>query len=129
MKAGRGGCHGGLFPFVTACGFHERTLSWGYRMQQSSAVGGGKLANAVSKALTDEAIDRVKIVAEFHNSHPESFHDQRVVATVIGCSEEKLERDRWAGKGIPFTRFGRLVRYRKRDVVGTPCQNSDLPTA
>lgn len=58
-----------------------------------------------------------ELVRLFHESHPDSFHDQRTVAAVIGCSLEKLERDRWAGKGLPYKKFGRLVRYQKRAVL------------
>lgn len=58
-----------------------------------------------------------ELIERFHESHLDSFHDQRVIAAVIGCSKEKLERDRWAGKGLPYVKFGRLVRYQKRAVL------------
>lgn len=82
-------------------------------------------ARAVSRALRDRnKSEPAELITAFHESHPESFHDERTIAVVIGCSEEKLQRDRWAGKGLPFVRFGRLVRYRKRDVLGVPAAQS-----
>lgn len=38
------------------------------------------------------------------------------LARELGCSERTLERDRLKGGGIPFIRFGALVRYRRQDV-------------
>jgi len=38
-------------------------------------------------------------------------------ATILGVSKAFLERDRWAGAGIPFIRVGsRAVRYRLSDI-------------
>lgn len=42
---------------------------------------------------------------------------QAQVAAFLNCSEAKLERDRWAGGGIPYLKTGRAVRYRKADVL------------
>jgi hypothetical protein len=35
---------------------------------------------------------------------------------VRNCSLATVESDRWAGRGIPFMKIGRLVRYRKADI-------------
>jgi excisionase family DNA binding protein len=53
----------------------------------------------------------------FNAAPDEALFDQKTVAALRGCSEATLERDRWAGGGIPFVRIGRSVRYRKRDVL------------
>lgn len=79
-----------------------------------------KLVVAVSQALKSETEEQRNLVAQFHACHPDSLHSERVIAAVIDCSVEKLQRDRWRGTGLPFVRFGRLVRYRKRDVVNAP---------
>ena len=42
--------------------------------------------------------------------------DQDRLAKLLGCSPRTLERQRLEGTGIPFTRVGRLVRYRLIDV-------------
>jgi hypothetical protein len=60
---------------------------------------------------------RTQNLKTFYAAPDESLHDQFVVADVMSCSTSKLERDRWAGTGIPFLKIGRLVRYRKSDVV------------
>lgn len=78
---------------------------------------------AVSQAFKSETEEQGKLVAQFHACHPDSLHSEIVVAAVIGCSVEKLQRDRWRGTGLPFVRFGRLVRYRKSDVLSPPVVN------
>lgn len=42
---------------------------------------------------------------------------QQQVAQYLGFSESWLERDRWAGPKIPYTKVGRNVRYYARDIV------------
>ena len=46
-----------------------------------------------------------------------SLMNQKQVAEYLGKSVKTLERDRWAGIGIPFVKVGRLVRYRADDVM------------
>ena len=38
------------------------------------------------------------------------------LAQVLGVSIQKLQRDRWAGRGIPYIKVGRCVRYRPEAV-------------
>jgi hypothetical protein len=40
----------------------------------------------------------------------------RDVERITGRARSTLQKDRVAGSGIPFVRFGRLVRYRQSDV-------------
>jgi predicted DNA-binding transcriptional regulator AlpA len=40
----------------------------------------------------------------------------RDVGKITGRAQSTLQKDRVAGKGIPFVRIGRLVRYRQSDV-------------
>ena len=40
----------------------------------------------------------------------------REVEKATGRARSTLQKDRVAGTGIPFVRFGRLVRYRQSDV-------------
>ena len=60
---------------------------------------------------------RVDLLAEFDGAPDWALFNQKSVAAIRNCSEALLERDRWAGGGIPFVRDGRSVRYRKADVV------------
>jgi predicted DNA-binding transcriptional regulator AlpA len=39
------------------------------------------------------------------------------VAALTGRARSTLQKDRLFGTGIPFVRFGRLVRYRRSDVI------------
>ncbi len=41
----------------------------------------------------------------------------KAVAGLIGSTEAALAQDRYLGKGIPFTRVGRRVRYLRADVL------------
>lgn len=34
----------------------------------------------------------------------------------LGCSPQKLERDRWCERQIPYVKLGRHVRYRAADL-------------
>lgn len=61
--------------------------------------------------------DRAAILREFDAAPDTALFAQNVVAAVRDCSEATLERDRWAGGGIPYRKIGRAVRYCKRDVV------------
>ena len=60
---------------------------------------------------------RLEYLQEFDAAHPDVLFDQKVTAAVRDCTESTLERDRWAGGGIPFRRIGRSVRYQKRDIL------------
>lgn len=60
---------------------------------------------------------RLDHLQEFDNAPEWAWFSQDTVAAVRGCSEATLERDRWAGIGIPFLRDGRSVRYVKRNVL------------
>lgn len=38
-------------------------------------------------------------------------------AAYLGVSPQKLERDRWCDKRIPYVKMGRHVRYRAVDLI------------
>jgi hypothetical protein len=59
---------------------------------------------------TQERSDALK---EFYDAPDDALFDQKTIAAVRGCSEATMERDRWAGTGIPFIKINRAVRYRK----------------
>lgn len=42
---------------------------------------------------------------------------QREVKEITGFSDSKLEQDRGKGKGIPWVRIGRAIRYRESAVI------------
>lgn len=60
---------------------------------------------------------RAEVLAEFYASADTALFNQIVIALVRDCSTATLERDRWAGGGIPFLKIRRAVKYRKSDVL------------
>lgn len=62
-------------------------------------------------------INIIEARADFDTAPQSTLFDQKTISIVLGCSTAKLERDRWQGGGIPFIKIGRLVKYRKADVL------------
>ena len=60
---------------------------------------------------------RIELLADFEQAPNTTLFNQQTIAAVRDCSTATLERDRWAGTGIPFLKFGRSVRYRKSEVL------------
>lgn len=48
---------------------------------------------------------------------PDRLLTQQETAPFRGGSVKTLERDRWAGQGIPYLKLGRRVVYRAQDVI------------
>lgn len=59
---------------------------------------------------------RLDLIQEYEQSPDWAFFNQQTVAAIRGCSLATMERDRWAGIGVPFVKMGRLVRYRKSEI-------------
>lgn len=59
---------------------------------------------------------RLELITEYEIAPDCALFSQETVAAILDCSLATIERDRWIGKGIPFSKFGRLVRYRKIDI-------------
>ena len=59
---------------------------------------------------------RLELIKEYEQSPDWAFFNQATVAAIRDCSLATIERDRWAGIGVPFVKMGRLVRYRKSDI-------------
>jgi len=60
---------------------------------------------------------RLELLEEFYSAPLDALFDETVVAAIRGCDKTTLQRDRWAGGGIPFLKLKRAVRYRKCDVL------------
>ena len=61
-------------------------------------------------------LSRIDIITEYERAPDSTFFSQETVAAIRDCSIKTIERDRWIGRGIPFIKMGRLVRYRKSDI-------------
>ncbi|VVC74997.1 hypothetical protein AQUSIP_02710 [Aquicella siphonis] len=60
---------------------------------------------------------RIEHIKEFELAPEWALFSQETVAAIRDCSLATLERERWIGIGIPFVKMGRLVRYKKEDVL------------
>lgn len=61
-------------------------------------------------------LSRMDFIKEYELAPEWALFSQERVAAIRDCSLATLERDRWAGTGVPFIKMGRLVRYRKSDI-------------
>lgn len=59
---------------------------------------------------------RLALINEYELAPTSALFNQETVAAIRNCSLATIERDRWAGTGIPFIKMGRLVRYRKAEI-------------
>ena len=64
-----------------------------------------------------QAQARTDALAEFDNAPVTALFNQIAIAYVRDCSKATMERDRWAGGGIPYIKINRAVKYRKSDVL------------
>lgn len=72
---------------------------------------------------------RAELAAEFESLPESALVDAEMVSAFTTLSIRMLEDLRWRGQGMPFMKIGRLVRYRKGDVLkflADPDINADL---
>tara|TARA_Y100000588_G_scaffold368114_1_gene435639 strand:+ start:174 stop:449 length:276 start_codon:yes stop_codon:yes gene_type:complete len=60
---------------------------------------------------------RLHLLNEFESAPQSALFNQQTIAAVLSCSTQLLERNRWAGSGLPYLKMGRKVLYRKSDVL------------
>jgi hypothetical protein len=72
---------------------------------------------AFAKSSSVQAQTRTQALAEFYSAPETALFNQIVIAYIRDCSTATMERDRWAGGGIPFIKISRAVKYRKADVL------------
>lgn len=66
--------------------------------------------------MSIEKISRLNLLTEFDSAPESALFNQQTIAAVLSCSTQLLERNRWAGMGVPYLKIGRKVLYRKSDV-------------
>ncbi len=64
-----------------------------------------------------QKIPRLYLLNEFESAPLSTLFNQQTIAAVLSCSTQLLERNRWAGSGVPYLKIGRKVLYRKSDVL------------
>ncbi|STX28466.1 Uncharacterised protein [Legionella beliardensis] len=67
--------------------------------------------------MSNTKLSRLQLLNEFESAPHSSLFNQQTLAAVLSCSTQLLERNRWAGTGIPYLKIGRKVLYRKSDVL------------
>ena len=67
--------------------------------------------------MTDAASNVADEVREFWEAHPLALFPRKTVAKVRNCSVALLEREAWAGTGIPIIRDGTRCLYRKSAIL------------
>ncbi len=60
---------------------------------------------------------RLQLINEFESAPDSMLFNQNTLAAILDCSTQLLERNRWAGQGVPYLKIGRKVLYRKSDVL------------
>ena len=67
--------------------------------------------------MADTALNVTDDEREFWEAHQLALFPRRTVARVRKCSVALLEREAWAGTGIPIVRDGARCLYRKADIL------------
>jgi len=81
--------------------------------------------------VADAGIHVIDDEREFWEAHPLALFPRKTIARVRKCSVALLEREAWAGTGIPIVRDGTRCLYRKADVLArlglteTPAQREE----
>lgn len=60
---------------------------------------------------------RLQLINEFDSAPDSMLFNQNTLAAILDCSKQLLERNRWAGEGVPYLKIGRKVLYRKADIL------------
>jgi hypothetical protein len=55
------------------------------------------------------------------------FVDEQTVSKLVGRALQTLRNDRFEGKGLPYVKVGRSVRYDLKDVVDYMEQHKIVP--
>jgi hypothetical protein len=72
--------------------------------------------NFLENNVINDENRRLILIREFEEASEDTFFSQTTIAALRNCSLSTIERDRWAGIGIPFRKLGRMVRYCKSDI-------------
>ncbi len=83
---------------------------------------------SIDVSLTAENV-RSDLAHEFAALPKDGLATTAQTAAFLNCSESKLERDRWAGGGVPFIKLNRAIRYQKSVVLAYLDQASRVSTS
>lgn len=77
------------------------------------------IENSFKKGITmsKNNVSRLQLINQFESAPESTLFNQNTLAAVLDCSVQLLERNRWAGQGVPYLKIGRTVRYLKSDIL------------
>lgn len=67
--------------------------------------------------MSTTKLSRLQLLNEFESAPDSALFNQQSIAAVLNCSTQLLERNRWAGTGVPYIKLGRKVLYKKSIVL------------
>ena len=67
--------------------------------------------------MSTNKLSRLQLINEFESAPNSTLFNQNTLAAILNCSTQLLERNRWAGEGVPYLKMGRKVLYRKSEVL------------
>ncbi|STX37479.1 helix-turn-helix domain-containing protein [Legionella feeleii] len=67
--------------------------------------------------MSKTKLNRLQLINEFESAPDSMLFNQNTLAAILDCSTQLLERNRWAGVGVPYIKIGGKVLYRKSDVL------------
>jgi hypothetical protein len=87
------------------------------RVSNMLSVAAKQAQGLLSEEPVETPLDLSSAVSQFWKAHDDALFPQPVLTAITGLLAVYFERGRWAGYGPKFLKLGRLVRYRKADVV------------
>ena len=73
--------------------------------------------------------EKENLLNRFLSAPGEQLFPQEAIAVYLQCSTNTLQRLRCTGGGIPFTKIGRSVAYKKADVLSYQQSRTVMNTA
>ena len=52
--------------------------------------------------MSRNKVSRLQLINEFESASDSTLFNQNTLAAVLDCSVQLLERNRWAGRGVPY---------------------------
>lgn len=67
---------------------------------------------------------RLHLLNEFESAPNSALFNQNTVAAILNCSTQLLERNRWAGTGVPYIKMGKGSISKNRSIGFSPTTNN-----
>jgi hypothetical protein len=57
------------------------------------------------------------LLAEFYAAPAETLFGQDTLCAVLGCSPALAKQNRATNRGVPYSKIGGMIRYKKEDIL------------